>query len=151
MDGGKQALKKISGLVPAVRWTREAPQILPRKRVLREMASASVGGLGEQKGGFSLNVLGEASPKRLHLIDPWKHVGGSEYEGSWYGGKSVGQPERNRRFERVKRRFRTRIETGEVHLHRMTFGEALEQLDDADFDWACIAGNHLILRNPESA
>jgi hypothetical protein len=144
MDNVKQALKKIPGLVPFVRWMRGAPLVLPREKILRAMPSQSVGAeIGVHEGDFSERILKEASPKRLHLIDPWKHFGESEYEQSWYGGKDIEQREMDRRFERVKQRFRSRIESGKVQIHRATSSQAVEQFDDAYFDWVYIDGNHL--------
>ena len=144
MSTVKQTLKSIPGLVPLVRWMRGAPLVLPRERILQKMPPQSVGAeIGVHEGDFSERILNEVSPRRLHLIDPWKHFGKPEYDRSWYGGSDVEQREMDRRFERAKRRFRSQTETGTVQLYRSTSEEAVDLFENAYFDWVYIDGNHL--------
>jgi hypothetical protein len=140
MSDLKQILKSIPGLVPLVRLVRGAPLVLPREHVLQTIPEGSVGvEIGVHEGDFSQRILDESSTGELHLVDPWEHFGEPEYERAWYGGTDVKQQEMDRRFERVKERFRPAIERGQVHVHRMTSEEAVSQFDDASLDWVYIS------------
>lgn len=44
--------------------------------------------IGVWKGEFSSEILRKADPRKLILIDPWKHRSEPEYSNRWYGKSS---------------------------------------------------------------
>jgi len=108
------------------------------------MPEGSIGAeIGVHEGDFSARIISDVSPQKLHLIDPWEHFDGSEYDRAWYGGHDVSQSEMDRRFEHVKQRFDSNIERGQVKIHRVPSDEAVSDFEDAYLDWVYIDGNHL--------
>jgi hypothetical protein len=106
------------------RW--EAISLLPKHGVGAEV--------GVWKGDFTVRLLRGAEPRRLYLVDPWRHV---DQEGAMY---SMDQDELDRIHDGVVRRFESRIALGQVLvLRHASPGAALEL---PALDWAYIDGDH---------
>src|ERR671926_1686107 len=78
-----------------------------RERLLRRMPKQSVcAEIGVDQGAFSKRILRIVEPRRLHLVDPWKHEEGERYRASRYGGLgSAGQAIMDEKYEKVTKRF----------------------------------------------
>lgn len=115
-----------------------------RNTVLRMMPQDSVSAeIGVWKGGFSARILPMVRPRRLHLIDPWKHEPAEAYRKALYGGRQDdGQAGMDAVYESVLARFRREIEAGRVVVHRGSSAEVAAEFDDGYFDWVYIDGNH---------
>jgi hypothetical protein len=97
--------------------------------------------IGVHEGEFSRRILDLVASRRLHLIDPWKHMEG--YSGSLFGGMGAdGQRHLDERNERVKESLTAEIAEGQVQIHRAFSALASETFDDSYFDWIYIDGNH---------
>ncbi len=114
-----------------------------RRFVLELLPENSVGvEIGVHLGDFAHSILEIVSPRKLHLVDPWRHEPGPAYEQAWYGGRTVdGQREMDERHDAVRRRFEAEILRGLVVVHRSPSEEALRELPDV-VDWIYIDGNH---------
>lgn len=109
---------------------------MPRRSICAE--------IGVHEGDFSAEILRHVQPARLHLIDPWKHQEGEQYDKAWYGGGAVGgQAKMDDRLESVKSRFRKEIAQGRIVVHRSFSSDAAAGFKDGYFDWIYIDGNHL--------
>jgi hypothetical protein len=113
-----------------------------RVYLLHRMPEQSVcAEIGVHEGEFAWQILDVAAPKRLHLIDPWKHM--EEYSRSLFGGKGAdGQRHLDERYERVKERLTPEIAECQVQVHRAFSASASEYFDDSYFDWIYVDGNH---------
>jgi hypothetical protein len=97
--------------------------------------------IGVFKGNFSAAILAVTHPRRLHLIDPWAYQ--KRYSKSWFGGDLGGsQAVMDRLHEKVQRRFRNEISSGQVAIHREFSTEVAAQFPDGYFDWIYIDANH---------
>jgi hypothetical protein len=110
-------------------------ELMPKQAVCAE--------IGVWAGDFTEQILQVTEPRRLHLIDPWRHEEGDAYEHAWYGGRVRGQVIVDRRYDRVLDRFEPEIRAGRVTIHRGYSGDVLNEFDDGYFDWVYIDGNHL--------
>jgi hypothetical protein len=111
-------------------------ELLPKRSVGAE--------IGVHEGDFSEQVLAQVHPRKLHLIDPWKHEVEEKYRGAMYGGLAEeGQREMDKRYEGVCRRFREEISAGVVSTHRGYSSDVFDQFADGTFDWVYVDGNHL--------
>jgi hypothetical protein len=100
--------------------------------------------IGVHEGEFSRQILDAVEPRRLHLIDPWKHEEGDRYRQAGYGGLGPGgQAIMNERYRRVQQRFAGEIRAGRMLIHRSPSSAASEHFQDSYFDWVYIDGNHL--------
>ncbi len=111
----------------------------PRLLLLRRMSKNSVcAEIGVWKGDFSNLILDIASPKKLHLIDPWEFQ--SEFSERMYGG-SVAKSQRDMDliYEDVKGRF---SKFPNVILNKGKSEKVLQEFPDRYFDWVYIDGNH---------
>jgi hypothetical protein len=118
---------------------------LAREHLLCEMPSGSVcAEIGVHEGDFSEQILSIVEPRRLHLIDPWRHEEGGRYEDSRYGGLGqVGQSIMDQRYEKVRERFGELVRNGQVRIHRSPSSSACDSFEDHYFDWIYLDGNHL--------
>ena len=116
-----------------------------RSLVLHMMPKNSIcAEVGVHRGKFSTRILDIVQPRRLHLIDPWKHETTELYGKALYGGRVPGgQPEMDARFASVCSRFQLEISRGQVVIHRGPSSEVLGEFPDNYFDWVYIDGNHL--------
>lgn len=141
-------LKRIVSKVPGAARVARAMGLAPRDEraiVLDLLPKGGVGAeIGVHKGDFSEALLRTVAPKKLHLVDPWKHEDAPEYKDAWYGGQAQGgQGEMDARYEGVRKRFETQVASGQVQIWRAFSDEFLEKLADAELDWIYIDGNHL--------
>ena len=120
------------------------PEHLARESLLRNMPKQSVcAEIGVGEGAFSKQILDAVSPRRLHLIDPWKHEEDDQNGSSRYGGLgSGGQAIMNQRYEKVRERFAGEIGADQVKMHRRFSTEISDEFEDSYFDWIYIDGNH---------
>ena len=136
---GIKQLTRVIGLAPketAGHFRQFLLDMLPRHSVGAE--------IGVLSGNFSKQVLDSISPRQLHLIDPWEHQTSGEYKDAWYGGAAKrGQAEMDERYADVLTRFKRKIRSGQVQVHRGYSAAVLEQFPDHFFDWVYIDGNHL--------
>jgi hypothetical protein len=100
--------------------------------------------IGVHEGDFSEQILSTIEPRRLHLIDPWKHEEGELCQESRYGGfGSHGQAMLDERYEGVKHRFAKEMHADQVRVHRELSNVASGDFSDSYFDWIYVDGNHL--------
>lgn len=111
-------------------------ELLPKHAVCAE--------IGVWKGDFASEILRATQPRRLHLIDPWKHEAGEEYQEAWYGNRlRLDQAGIDGIYEAVCARFETETRAGTVEIHRGRSGEVLSAFPGGYLDWVYIDGNHL--------
>lgn len=116
----------------------------PREFLFGYLAEGSVGAeVGVHLGDFSALLLAQVAPRTLHLVDPWAYQESPAYRAAWFGGLAAGQPEMDRRWESVRRRFAQEIVSGQIVIHRRDARDALGPLPDHALDWIYIDGNHL--------
>ncbi len=89
-------------------------EMMPRHSVCAE--------IGVQKGLFSQEILTEVQPSKLHLIDPW------EFEPPYHA--------------LVQKKFRDRIASGQVEIHKGKSQHICEQFPDNYFHWIYVDGSH---------
>lgn len=97
--------------------------------------------IGVANGDFSHDILTEAKPKRLHLIDPWEHQERADYAKDL---NNVAAGEQDARFEAVLARFRAQIDSGVVKVHRDYSEDAAILFGDAQLDWIYVDGMHTV-------
>ena len=95
--------------------------------------------IGVAEGDFSQHILDIARPRRLHLVDPWVHQVGAEYEAD---PNNVSSTEHDARYQAVQARFAGDIEAGIVALHRTFSHEAAKTFADGSLDWVYIDAMH---------
>jgi len=111
-----------------------------RKQLLRFLPqNAEVAEIGVANGDFSQDILTEATPKRLHLVDPWEHQDRTDYAKDL---NNVAQNAQDRRFKEVLVRFRTQIDAGIVKVHRDYSTDAAIFFANGQLDWIYIDGMH---------
>lgn len=141
-------MKYLSNPIPGAWRVLSAFGLAPRDQrefLLKMLPRHSVGAeIGVHKGDFSKRILQTVKPRKLHLIDPWKHERSEIYKDAWYGGKTPGgQAEMERRYEAVLERFCKARASGQVEVHRGASQEVSRIFSDEYFDWVYIDGNHL--------
>lgn len=95
--------------------------------------------IGVANGDFSQDILAEAKPARLHLIDPWEHQDRADYARDT---NNVSAGEQDARFESVLARFRAQIDGGGIKVHRDYSEDAVIFFADGQLDWIYIDGMH---------
>jgi hypothetical protein len=117
----------------------------PRDFLLRRMPPGGVcAEVGVFRAEFSERILRIASPRVLHLIDPWKYESSEEYSETIYGGEKGGsQAAMDAMHDAVLRRFRREVREGRVVVHRGTSAEVGPRIPEGSLDWVYIDGNHL--------
>lgn len=106
-------------------------QLLPKGGEIAE--------IGVAKGEFSRAILANASPRKLHLIDPWEHQAREDYKND---GNNVEDDEQTRRYEDVVAQFSQQIRGGQVEIHRAYSQDVAVKFVTAQFDWIYIDGLH---------
>jgi len=149
------ALKSIIKAIPGVkalhvRWlgrgvkARIKLRMEGRRRALAAISpNACCAEIGVHEGDFSARILQAGTVRVLNLIDPWKFFSGEDYDQSLYGGSEVGgQNGMDARCERVRKRFSSEVNSGQVVFHRMLSSEAAEHFADGSLDWVYVDGDH---------
>lgn len=113
---------------------------LDRKNLLHFLPpEREVAEIGVAEGDFSQQIRDIARPRRLHLVDPWVHQDGAEYEADL---NNVPSGEQDARHLAVQARFSGGIEAGSVVLHRTFSVEAAKTFADGSLDWVYIDAMH---------
>ena len=99
--------------------------------------------VGTWKGNFAARLLATASPRTLHLVDPWRLREETEFQGVRYGGAAPnGQDGLDEIYQGVLLRFAQEIENGTVVVHRSMSEEAVADFPDESIDWVYVDGDH---------
>ncbi len=118
--------------------------IAPARQTLLEMLPKQ--GIGAEvgvfKGDFSDELLQNAKPERLYLIDPWIAVEGEVYRTARYGTARRSQADMDQIHAGVMRRFSEQITSGRVVIHRAPSATVLAAMPDRSLDWIYIDGDH---------
>lgn len=111
----------------------------PRQTLLQKLPRSAVGAeIGVWEGEFSKRITEVASPRVLHLIDPWAFQG--EFPERMYGGAiAKRQEDMDKIYQSVIEKFRN---NQNVKIHRGLSETILQEFDDGYFDWVYIDGNH---------
>ncbi len=104
---------------------------LPKESVVAE--------IGVAEGNFSQEILQQALPRKLHLIDPWLHQDAEDYATD---PNNVCQSEADLRWLAVQDKFRSLVDNGFVEIHRAFSHEAVQTFPDGYFDWVYIDAMH---------
>jgi hypothetical protein len=117
----------------------------PRSFLLDMLPKQSVGiEIGVHRGDFSAEILERVDPRKLYLIDPWKHENGELYQTALYGGRTPeGQAGMDDRYRNVLARFQVETENGTVVVVRSASNGIVGSFGDGSLDWIYIDGNHL--------
>lgn len=95
--------------------------------------------IGTAAGDFAAEILANARPKRLHLIDPWEHQARTDYTADW---NNLSPPEFETRYASVCDRFSAPVASGQVVINRAYSPQAADLFDDHYFDSIYIDGIH---------
>ena len=141
----RQRLKRTRQQATPQEGVEHRPKRSTREDILHRMPKESVcAEIGVDRGDLSSKILEVIQPKRLHLIDPWKHEEEDLYRDSRYGGLGPdGQIIMEKRYNEVTDRFAEELRTRQVLIHRSFSDVASEEFEDSYFDWVYIDGNHL--------
>jgi len=101
--------------------------------------------VGVFDGVLSERALALTSPRKLHLVDPWRtKPDGTLFDGPAQAFKTADEAADSleRQYQRVVELLRTEIAAGQVEIHRMLSHEAAPLFPDAHFDWAYLDASH---------
>ncbi len=113
-----------------------------RRKLLRLLPQGGeVAEIGVANGDFSQDILAEARPRHLHLIDPWEHQDRADYATDL---NNVSEREQDDRFNAVLARFRAQIDGGVVKVHRDYSEDAAIVFANGQLDWIYIDGMHTV-------
>ena len=115
-------------------WNNWLLQQMPKESICAE--------IGVYEGKFSMRIMKEVRPVKLHLIDPWKYESNPLYQDALYGGHIGSQGTMEEKYRLVQKIFANEIESDVVVLHRTSADAALKNFEDEYFDWVYIDGNH---------
>ena len=96
--------------------------------------------IGVFRGKFSREILRGRKPEKLYLIDPWINFKDPLYENTWYHEESEHDMEDI--HGRILRRFKGRIERGQVEVLRGMSTEVADAIPDGSLDFIYIDGDH---------
>ncbi|MDH3475776.1 MAG: class I SAM-dependent methyltransferase [Rhodospirillales bacterium] len=123
--------------------TRQAGGAYQKARtiVLRQFGTGKIGAeIGVFKGDFSRQILDQAKPAKLYLIDPWENIYDPGLSKSWY---AAGSPnDMPSLYDAVQKRFEPEIAAGQVELCRGFSADAMARFDDNSLDFAYVDGDH---------
>jgi hypothetical protein len=95
--------------------------------------------IGVATGAFSQVILNRTRPRLLHLVDPWEFQDREDY---LEDRNNVAQDVADKRYNEVKARFASQIESGQVALHRAFSTDAAREVADSSLDWVFIDAMH---------
>jgi hypothetical protein len=112
---------------------------LDRLGIVKRLPINGIGAeIGVWQGDFSAMLLEIASPKELHLVDPWEFVG--QFPMRWYGGRiAKTQRDMDDIYAGVSARFSSDVR---VKIRRLRSIDAAGNFPDGYFDWVYIDGDH---------
>ena len=105
-----------------------------RIKLLEFLPQGNVCEIGVLKGDFSMNILEITKPKKLFLVDSWKH-----YSEGYVDSNNVLQKEHDYRHEYTTKRFES---FQNVKIVREESIEASLNFENNFFDWIYIDANH---------
>lgn len=142
LESTRQQLKQTRRQLKQV---RQQFRQLSREYLLCKMPARSIcAEIGVHEGDFSEQILSTVEPKKLHLIDPWKHQEEPSCQESRYGNLGLeGQGVMDTRYRQVAERFGRQVREGAVEIHRNFSDVAAGEFEHDYFDWVYIDGNHL--------
>ena len=112
-----------------------------RALVLRLLPKDAVGAeIGVWKGDFSQQILDAATPKLLHLIDPWAVADDPAHAKAWYSAASG--TDMDAIYKSVQVRFADHVRSGQVQIHRQRSQSAMNALPDETLDFVYVDGDH---------
>lgn len=112
-----------------------------RLKILKALPKGGTGAeIGVWKGDFSAQILAEAAPRHLHLIDPWQATDAADHAEAWYS--TARGVDMDGVFASVSARFAAEISQARVTLHRATSVEAMTSLPDHSLDFVYVDGDH---------
>ncbi len=102
-------------------------KLVPNRTLLLEhFPKHAVGAeVGVDEARYSEKILAITQPRLLHLIDPW--------DSTRYGDDKM---------KMVGDKFKNRIESGQVIIHRGRGVDVLKEFDNATFDWVYLDASH---------
>jgi len=95
--------------------------------------------IGVATGGFSQVILNRTQPRLLHLVDPWEFQDREDY---LEDRNNVPQEIADKRYNDVKARFASQIDSGQIALHRAYSTDAGHEIEDGALDWVFIDAMH---------
>jgi len=124
--------KKIAKLLPM--GFREINQNRSRIFLLQKMPKNSIcAEIGVNRGNFSKLILKIVKPKKLYLIDPWKHFSGKKPEN---------EATMDENFNKTLKRVKNEIESGQVIIKKKSSLDVLSKFENNFFDWIYVDGDH---------
>jgi Methyltransferase domain len=93
--------------------------------------------IGVNRGAYSQKIVDRATPRVLHLIDPWPVDQSDEYI-STYRVKD----DMEVHYAQVLSTFSSQLETGQVVIHRAYSSECVSNFVDGTFDFIYVDGMH---------
>lgn len=112
-----------------------------RDFLMKMMPKDSVGvEIGTWMGAFPQRFLEVNKPKKMYLIDPYKHF--EQFDRSCYGGNDMDQKKMDDIYEFVANLFKKQIENGRIEILRNTSDNVVSQFEKDSLDWVYIDGNH---------
>lgn len=113
---------------------------LNRSQLLQLLPSGGVcAEIGVLEGDFSDQIMSNARPSQLYLIDPWIHQNREDYQKDHANAENSVQQGRH---QKVLSRFARQIERGRVRVIRDFSCNAVQQFEDASLDWIYVDAVH---------
>jgi hypothetical protein len=111
-----------------------------RQDLLRSLPKGGVGAeVGVQRGDFAAQLLALCAPRKLYLIDPWRHQANVDYVRD---KSNVSDAEHKAFLAHVEHRFHEELSSGQVEIVRDFGDRALRRLSPARLDWVYLDGDH---------
>lgn len=115
-----------------------------RKDFLKVLPKNGVGAeLGVFQGKFSVDLLNETKPTKLHLIDPWWKASGDLY-GEWSRYHNNGQLlETRKAYQQAQDAVATAENSDVAEFHVADDVAVLKSMKSQSLDWAYVDSTHL--------
>ena len=95
--------------------------------------------LGVALGEFSEHIMQLTTPRKLHLIDPWRHQDDADYQRDPINGPDEKQ---EARYASVVQLFASAITAGTIEVHRDLSTNVVSRFPDGYFDWIYVDARH---------
>lgn len=111
-----------------------------RAELVEHLPKGGVGAeVGVQKGDFAAKLLALCAPRKLYLVDPWKHQINVDYVRD---KSNVSDAEHETFLAYVKDRFRDELVSGQIEIVRDFADNALRYFGRGHLDWVYLDGDH---------